>query len=295
MKKLTILLFLLIIFSAIGVFAEDLVTNEDIISDLPKNEYVKDYGKVEKIEKNLVIVKQELQDEEEKTQKGEAHLIVNEHTRIFNIKGDQLKISDLKGKNIYFYNKGDRVQTTIYPPKFFVDIIIVYEEGDEISLEFGRINKIEDRYYIEDRLILNTLVDTKIKSENNKVLEAKDINGKLALIKYDKATFSIPPQTTALEIIILEKHPEILDELSAGVMVNIIDSELLIKDGKTYLPLRKTLERENYKISWNKESKNIIIEKADEKFTIDTINKKLVEENRALDTFIENGITYIKL
>ncbi|MGO1580652.1 MAG: hypothetical protein ACTHWZ_04465 [Peptoniphilaceae bacterium] len=271
MKKAIVILMALLIVT---------IPSNQIRAEEKIQEYEKFYSTIKNIDNDGDNVKLFVKNNEKD---DEYYLKVKKETKIFDKNLNEVKLSGLKeGQNIVSYFRIDQPITLIYPPEYPVDLIVVDNEENQ-TLEFGRYKKNK----IEDRLYINSLKDTKIFNESRQIVDSKEVENKLVLVKYNAATRSIPPQTNPEEILIIENQK-----------INLLGENLLIKskdfkeDG--FLPLRKVFEDNGYKVIWEEDTSNIIISKQDLLLKIDTKNRKSLDSDETLDIYIDKGRTYIK-
>lgn len=231
-------------------------------------------GKIEKIHKVENEDFLEVEFENVIGTKDRYILMLSEKSLIFNDKDG--KIFDFKkleeGMETTVFFREDTPMLMSYPGKFTPGVVIVNSNGG-FNVDADRYN--EDLEGIKHRLQINSYDKENVfKIENKKLVKTEDsLKNRELLVFYKESTRSIPPQTNAKLVYVLDKieakkeYKHDKEVFGTEIGFNIDPIEV---DGNKLYPLREIFENAAAKVSWKAETFTAVIEMEGKKILVDT-------------------------
>ena len=242
----------------------------EVINEKPEElvaEYDEYTGKIVEITEKEELISILVKDSEEEFNGEVLHL--NKDVIILNSKTkENMKMEDLKEgmKVTRFAHKNTPVLLSM-PGQLTPQVIIVNEE-DTGSVNVSKFN--EDLVNSENTLKLLISEETIMINEAGEEVEEEDLKDRDLIVFYSVATRSIPAQTTAEKIILMDEKEamveedeevEELNEIKVLNKMEINEKEITLekgiysKDGMFMIPLRQIAEELGYKVTWNNETR----------------------------------------
>ena len=242
----------------------------EVINEKPEElvaEYTSYTGKIVEITEKEDLISILIKDSEEEFSGEVLHLdkdviILNSKTK------ENMKIEDLKeGMEVTRYAHKETPMLLSLPGQLNPNVIIVNEE-DAGFVNVSKFN--EELVNVEKTLKLLIDEETIMVNEAGEEVEEKDLKNKDLIVFYSASTKSIPAQTTAEKIILMDEKEAIVEEdeeveeSNKGEVLNKIvinekeitlEKELYSKDGMIMIPLRQIAEELGYEVTWNNESR----------------------------------------
>lgn len=238
--------------------------NAEVINEKPEEllaEYIEYTGKIVEITKNKELISILVKDSEEEFSGEVLHL--NKDVIILNSKTkESMKMEELKeGMEITRYAHKETPMLLSIPGQLTPQVIIVNEE-DTGSINVSKFD--EELVNVENTLKLLMDEETIMVNQAGDQVEKEDLINRDLIVFYSVATRSIPAQTTAEKIILMDKV-EVIDEEAEEIkvldkiLINekevSLDKDLYDKDGVTMIPLRQISEALGYEVTWNNETR----------------------------------------
>ena len=266
-----------------------------------ESNYINHKGKISEIKNENGVVslvvdqKQVLKDSDERPAMSVIEFNISEDTVVLSDKTREfVKASELvPGMVVEVAYSKDSPVTKSLPPMTNA-AAIVYREAKEDEAQLGvKVDRFDGSHTsIDNFLKYNVTGNTKIVSAKGEELTEKDLANKDLVVFYGpEATMSIPAQSNAVKIIVLNnkskvekpEQPEkpvqnteikILDKITIYGDSGKISAELPLKDkiyksGDTFMiPLRRIAEVAGYEVSWNNATKQAELKKGPQFITI---------------------------
>lgn len=255
-------------------------STEEALVEKYELEYIKYTGKIverDENQSNSILVK----DNEEDLMNGEVYHI-NENVIILDgktkniVNRDELKV----GITVTTYTHKNTPVALSLPAQRTPDVIVINEDEDSGFIEVSKFD--EELVNAENKLKLLISEDTIIVDEAGEKVEKEDLANKDLIVFYTESTRSIPAQTTAEKIIILNEEEEVMiderdetevveeeiQEIRVIDMLEINNKEINLEkevygneEGVVMIPLRQIAEELGYEVKWNNETRSVELTK----------------------------------
>lgn len=267
------------------VISEGLEIEEGIMDTQEnKSNYIGHKGKITEVNREdglisiVVDVKGTLADNEISTPSA-VKFNISEDTLVLSDKTQDLVKADklVEGALVEVSYSKDSPMTRSLPPMTNADVVVLKEATDEKAQLGIKVDRFKDQTSVDNFLKYNITEDTvMVDSKGNKVSE-KDLEDKDLIVFYGPATtMSIPAQSNAVKIIVLDEKkevetpekPEVPEMPEENTEIKVLDKISYYKDeqlsaeaslkNKIYksedtfmIPVREIAETLGYKVSWN--------------------------------------------
>ncbi|MDR1066141.1 MAG: copper amine oxidase N-terminal domain-containing protein [Clostridiales bacterium] len=196
------------------------------------------------------------------------------------------------------------------PPQISPEVIILMSENGSDSVKIDYFD--EDGISSDGGLKLNLSDETVTVDYNGEPVKTEDVSGNSLVVFYNITTRSQPPQTNPVKIFVLRPSvtPETVtaqggsDENAVEadtpetVIGNLADGDRIVRNDASYVRLRKVSELLGANISWNEDSRTVILDHNDSEYvlTIDEAFYTADGDQRSLanSPFIHNDYTYVE-
>ena len=154
--------------------------------------------------------------------------------------------------------------------KTVILITILFVTGMIIATGFGNISEAEEKEEADVQQVINLIIDDKqidfspedglgmpfIQYERTLVPLRKPLEAIGAIVNYDAVNRMV---------VIKKENTEITIVVDGGMLVNgspyQVDAPAMIKDERVYVPIRHVFEVLGYSLSWNTETKTVLVQK----------------------------------
>ncbi|AFS79661.1 copper amine oxidase domain-containing protein [Gottschalkia acidurici 9a] len=166
------------------------------------------------------------------------------------INKDELK----EGMKINVFYGKNTPMTKSLPPIANPSVVVVNESEEPDGVKVDRFN---DQLISTDNFLKANISDkTIIVDKNGNKLEKEDIYNKDLIVFYGPImTMSIPAQSHANKIILLESEVKTLDKITVNGQEKELKNKIYKSGKSTMIPLRDIAEVLEYKVTWNNDLK----------------------------------------
>ncbi len=254
-KKIALILLSFLLFS-MYVFAAEIVP----ISAKPEGNYTSISGKITSIEEK----------------DGTLSILVGDRESgiIFNLYNDVTVLHEKDGEKETADLKKDQFVTVIYPKNSPMTLSLpgISSSAEVILIRTNEKDFCDVSLYnseltnAENTLLINPSDDTVIRDLDYKEVKKDNLSDKELVVLYSASTKSIPAQTTPSFVLALES--EVL-------------SDSYIEGGVRMVALRKMAETNEFKVTWNQETKTVTLTKGAFSATV-TIGQEIMGINKSI-------------
>lgn len=225
---------------------------------------------------------------------GPVHLVVGKDTFFDQKVKEKLKPGQ---KVTAFYQSGIPI-LLIYPPQIPVSVITIPEELQFVIAD------------VFDKEGVNTTRKLKIKPSSSTKIVLEDGSGytgslenRKLIVYYGVTTKSIPAQTVPERIVVLSEKSTSYPDVTGFPI--IVENTILMNalaynraDGTVMIPARATLEKLGYKVAWDPEKKEVLVNGGISSFKIGSeqyIFGRMAPIQLEAAPELKNGVTYVPL
>lgn len=283
-------------------------------TDGEESNYIVHSGKInETIEDgenfSIIVDEKEMLNETQEPQRGAINFNISEEVVVISNKTHEVIDMDklVEGSVVTVIYRKDQPMTNSLPPMTNPEVVILKEateEEEEIASKIDIFD--EDLLSSDNSLKLNITEDTIIVDKDEKELNEKDAYNKELLVFFGPAsTMSIPAQSNAVKIIVLDdkKEEETPGNSKEVSKITYEGKEIILKEDiyesedTLMIPMRKLGESLGYEISWDSKANQVELTKGTNMVsaTIDedmySFSKMIVKLGKSSE--VKDGVTFV--
>lgn len=284
---------------------------KEVINEEMKEEstYITHSGKINEVLEDgknfsITVNEKEMLNETSEPQRGAINFNISEEVVVMSNKTQEFIDMDklVEGSVVEVIYRKDEPMTRSLPPMTNPEVVILKDATEEEEKITSKIDIFdEDLLSSDNSLKINITEDTLIVDKDENELDEKDIYNKELLVSYGPAvTMSIPAQSNAVKIVVLDEENEAKTQVSKITYEGkeiVLKEDIYESEDTLMIPMRKVGESLGYKISWNSKANQAELTKGTNMVTA-TINedmysfsKMIVKLGKASE--VKDNVTFI--